>query len=624
MSKLSLSASTGKVRSNTKPADPNSPPRLAVFSTGLHNTPSKAAANSQFWHYARDTTVSSSSQRGRIASNPLKAAFKPSPARQPKGSIVHMTDPERQTLAELRDAVAALPMDWAQTLTDSILLRCLVARKWDVERALVLLESYATVLIPAINPQRLTFKDVAPMFNSGALIVPGGRDTNGAQLIMFRGDVYEANELLTPIHMVKLALYLVHNAMKSEVTLRSGFTVILTNLSGSQKELELRNVFVETFQNRYPARIHAVLIMASSWLEKILLSFKRPFIKQKLKAKIQICRDNRDLEEHVAQEQMVKEMEGSHPYDHDEEVAAKLGSASLTEDDLDLTKVPAATPREHMLMFTNKELAQARAAVAGCRAYAAGGDADRNKKAKKSGKRSRKQRERVRSEQATQAVQAAILSDQEDAAADLAAAEENAATPEAPPNADDAPATKAPEVPSTPIVRYPPVKETAKSVEVAAPGTLKNINRMRRARGLPNLDGSSPAANAAKDKVFVFGSSIKREELTPDKLDDEAAAAAAPKGAWDGVPLASVVRKLHTTLEDSGDEGSVATSSYSESYPNSTYALVTLPNDGYSHSELMDNKTPKKMIRKRSKKRVKTKTWVKPPSPARNVRTEVL
>ena len=205
----------------------------------------------------------------------------------------------------------------------------------------------------------------------------------------------------------------------------------------------------------------------------------------------------------------------------------------------------------------------------------------------------------------------------------------------------------------------------------------------------------------------MFGSSIKREELTPDKLDDEAAAAAAPKGAWDGVPLvripahvrrghrlawvccarlvcfrspvhwrgdgrergeggggccralaraeassawycvpmpqpliirravavaitvsschqASVVRKLHTTLEDSGDEGSVATSSYSESYPNSTYALVTLPNDGYSHSELMDNKTPKKMIRKRSKKRVKTKTWVKPPSPARNVRTEVL
>ena len=243
--------------------------------------------------------------------------------------------------------------------------------------------------------------------------------------------------------------------MKSEVTLRSGFTVILTNLSGSQKELELRNVFVETFQNRYPARIHAVLIMASSWLEKILLSFKRPFIKQKLKAKIQICRDNRDLEEHVAQEQMVKEMEGSHPYDHDEEVAAKLGSASLTEDDLDLTKVPAATPREHMLMFTNKELAQARAAVAGCRAYAAGGDADRNKKAKKSGKRSRKQRERVRSEQATQAVQAAILSDQEDAAADLAAAEENAATPEAPPNADDAPATKAPEVPSTPIGKQP-------------------------------------------------------------------------------------------------------------------------------------------------------------------------
>ena len=39
--------------------------------------------------------------------------------------------------------------------------------------------------------------------------------------------------------------------MKHELTLRQGFTIIMVGMSGSAREEALRNIFVETFQNRY-------------------------------------------------------------------------------------------------------------------------------------------------------------------------------------------------------------------------------------------------------------------------------------------------------------------------------------------------------------------------------------
>jgi len=54
--------------------------------------------------------------------------------------------------------------------------RCLIARKLDIKRTLLLLRDYQTKLLPICNPVTLTASDVVAQLRTGSLLFPGGCD----------------------------------------------------------------------------------------------------------------------------------------------------------------------------------------------------------------------------------------------------------------------------------------------------------------------------------------------------------------------------------------------------------------------------------------------------------------
>eukprot|EP00039_Didymoeca_costata_P005974 m.86313 g.86313 ORF g.86313 m.86313 type:complete len:536 (+) comp13054_c0_seq1:137-1744(+) len=308
----------------------------------------------------------------RAPSKKLRSVFK-LPADKPEDPLEGLSEAELQRVAEMQEKLKDQPWTNGKPVSDSLVVRCLASRKWEVDRALSILENYLTILAPAINPDSLSAADVLPELKTGIFQLTGTRDTEGAALLMYTGQK-QAEQDLGEIDVLKLSLYLAHVATKDKTTLRNGFTLVLSDCTGTWREAHLRNVVVETLQNRYPARIGNVLIVADSWLRKLWLSIAKPLMKRKLKAKIQIVRNNVDLEKYIANEQLPASLGGTHKYSHIEWIRAQLAAegmvdpqvAEKNEDPLVSSRDSAA---EQLLLFTAAELKAAREAVAHCKAY---------------------------------------------------------------------------------------------------------------------------------------------------------------------------------------------------------------------------------------------------------------
>ena len=128
-------------------------------------------------------------------------------------------------------------------------------------------------------------KDIRAELMSGALMLTGGRDVNAAAIIVYDASKHDP-AVFEPLHLLKLALYLVHHALQDPLTLKNGFTIVLSNLTGAPHEKDFRNVLLTTMQDRYPARINKVLLTGGNAMTQLLLRFSTPFMKRKLKKKV--------------------------------------------------------------------------------------------------------------------------------------------------------------------------------------------------------------------------------------------------------------------------------------------------------------------------------------------------
>ena len=91
-------------------------------------------------------------------------------------------------------------------LPPEVLLRCLFTRKFDVVRAIELVNAYKNDLLPRVDPRGLRFATVESQLRRGELALTG-RDRAGAQIIEYFPSLHEKVPT-APDDTLRVALYL--------------------------------------------------------------------------------------------------------------------------------------------------------------------------------------------------------------------------------------------------------------------------------------------------------------------------------------------------------------------------------------------------------------------------------
>eukprot|EP00730_Choanoeca_flexa_P006197 TRINITY_DN12102_c0_g2_i3.p1 TRINITY_DN12102_c0_g2~~TRINITY_DN12102_c0_g2_i3.p1 ORF type:complete len:511 (+),score=130.26 TRINITY_DN12102_c0_g2_i3:187-1719(+) len=170
---------------------------------------------------------------------------------------------------------------------DDLLIRCLMARKFDVRRAHKLLISYKNNLLPMIGSETIRSEQVREQISAGELLLPGTFDKNDAAIIVYNAAKHREKGY-SPQETLQTILYLVDIALQDERAMRNGITIVsfLRGLSWAKLDNGTHKLLLKTLQNNYPARINRVAVISPGWTTKAALRIMRPFMKNKLSAKL--------------------------------------------------------------------------------------------------------------------------------------------------------------------------------------------------------------------------------------------------------------------------------------------------------------------------------------------------
>jgi len=172
---------------------------------------------------------------------------------------------------------------------DEMLVMALMARKFEIPRSLILLKNLITwrrehaadlILDDVIIKEMKTGKVVAP---------PGARDRTGAQLIYFVPRNHNPKDS-SPHDVFRMVYYLICKLLSDIQTQRSGFFILVDLLGAGWHncDLKLPRLFVKNMQNRFPGRLHLVLIVHPPKVFKTMFSLVKPFIPDKYLGKINV------------------------------------------------------------------------------------------------------------------------------------------------------------------------------------------------------------------------------------------------------------------------------------------------------------------------------------------------
>ncbi|XP_035280482.1 tyrosine-protein phosphatase non-receptor type 9 [Anguilla anguilla] len=202
-------------------------------------------------------------------------------------------------------------------VTQSTAVKFLMARKFDVSRAIDLFQAYKNTRIKEgiynINPDE---EPLRSELLSGKFTVLPRRDAKGAALALFTARLHRP-ELTTHKSVLQAIIYQLDKAIESIQTQRDGLVFIydMTNSSYGNFDYELCVKILNLLKGAFPARLKCVFIVSSPLWFRAPFAVLRLFVREKLRERVCTVKAP-ELACHIPTESLPEHLGGSSPYSH--------------------------------------------------------------------------------------------------------------------------------------------------------------------------------------------------------------------------------------------------------------------------------------------------------------------
>ncbi|XP_025972083.2 tyrosine-protein phosphatase non-receptor type 9 isoform X1 [Dromaius novaehollandiae] len=235
------------------------------------------------------------------------------------------------------------PLSW------NVAVKFLMARKFDVLRAIELFHSYReTRLKEGIVKLKPHEEPLRSELLSGKFTILSVRDPSGASIALFTAKLHHPSKSVQ--HVVLQALfYLLDRAVESFETQRNGL-VFIYDMAGSQYtnfELDLSKKILNLLKGAFPARLKKVFIVGAPMWFRVPYSIISLLLKEKLRERVQMVKMS-ELKEHLPRECLPEYLGGSLKLDPLSWNCRFLPQQNGHPDPLDeLILVPLVSPKDN-------------------------------------------------------------------------------------------------------------------------------------------------------------------------------------------------------------------------------------------------------------------------------------
>jgi hypothetical protein len=212
-------------------------------------------------------------------------------------------------------------------------LRFLIGRKWELERVRKLYANYVKT-VKEKNLANITITDVLPEMRTQKMYLPGTRAKDESALLVIWGARHKPGEFKTD-DTIKLAYYLnqVHVG-EDPVTMRKGLCVIvnLEGVSWANSDVAFLKSVIDFFTDNIPASVKHIIVWRAPWWISMLAKMILPFLKEKMRQRILITDEAKDLQDIIDSDKLPSEFPGGQfQYDHKTYVEKELTKMSTAQ-----------------------------------------------------------------------------------------------------------------------------------------------------------------------------------------------------------------------------------------------------------------------------------------------------
>ncbi|XP_049575717.1 tyrosine-protein phosphatase non-receptor type 9 [Syngnathus scovelli] len=196
-------------------------------------------------------------------------------------------------------------------------VKFLMARKFDVSRAVDLLQAYKNTRIKEgiinINPNE---EPLRSELLSGKFTVLPGRDANGAALALFTARLHR-RDVSTHKAVLQVIIYQLDKAIDSVQTQRDGLVFIydMTNSTYGDFDYELCVKILNLLKGAFPARLKCVFIVSSPLWFRAPFAVLRLFVREKLRERVCTVKAH-ELASHIPVSSLPEHLGGTSQYNH--------------------------------------------------------------------------------------------------------------------------------------------------------------------------------------------------------------------------------------------------------------------------------------------------------------------
>ena len=212
-------------------------------------------------------------------------------------------------------------------LTETLLIRCLMARSWNVADAEILLLNYARELCPEFDPLKIAAKDVLKQLQTGAMALTGGINVDGGPVIEFVAGRYNRDKH-TPREVLRSMLYLIEQAYRTggNDTLRYGVSIVMDLRSMALYAFDYKfiKLLFKTIQAWYPVQVHSIHIISNTLFVKTVVAMCGQTISRALRKKLKVHKACEGVFKWIFPDQLTVNFDGILNYQHGEWLYAQL------------------------------------------------------------------------------------------------------------------------------------------------------------------------------------------------------------------------------------------------------------------------------------------------------------